>query len=335
MYGIDDYMLMTSAMQSFNNSLANATNTYLQARATNKDRDFSREMSDLQWNRNIAAWNMQNEYNSPVATYQRQLEGLQANGLNPNLVYGSSSSVTGSAGSISPYKFEGYHSTAVPQLGKSSVLDDLLHTRLLQTQVAAQEANNRLINARADNEESRSPGIIARSEEQSYRWRYFLDHPDQYQESLSGELALKYWTGLNSQTIAQMNAKKDEILNYDMIVAQFLNETEAPGTGMTYRQYMESCKAFLPGIQYSRFKSEILDIASRMAYRAKQGQLLDLKKEYQRYVNRLAKYGRSLGNDWVTLLLSGIEQMFDNDEGGMFDIPIFRVGSDYQTPQTP
>lgn len=315
--------MFLSALSSFNNTLANAANVQLAAQTSSQDRKFSREMSDLAWERNIQAWNMQNEYNTPANQYARQLEGLRVNGLNPNLVYGSSSNVTGAAGGVSPFKFEGYHSTAVPQFKGVDSLQSFLTSRLLQTQVAAQEAQNRLINARADNEEARNPGVIALSEEKAAHWRYLFNHPDQYNESVQGELAYKYWTGLNSQVAAQISAKRDVILNEDMIIAQWLNDAEAPGTGLTYRQYMESCKAFLPGAQFSKFKADVLDIASRIAYRAKQGTLLDKKIEFQTYVNRLAKYGRSLGNDWVTLLLSGIEQMFHGDKDSIFHMPIF------------
>ena len=101
-----DYLMMGQALQSFNNTLANNANVILAAQTDTEDRKFSREMSQLAWERNLEAWNMQNEYNLPVNQYQRQLEGIQANGLNPNLVYGNSSSVSGAAGGISPYKFD-------------------------------------------------------------------------------------------------------------------------------------------------------------------------------------------------------------------------------------
>ena len=260
---------------------------------------------------------------SPENVYRRQLEGILANGLNPNLVYGSSGSVTGSAGAISPFKYDNYHSTAVPYYRGEDSLQTFLSTRLLQTQVAAQEANNRLINARADNEEARTPGVLAKSEETALRWRYRIEHPEEYGESLKASLAAEYWSGIKIEQEAKTAENKYIVSYFDREIAEWLNETEAPGTGMTYRQYMEHCKAFLPGVQYSKFKAEILDIASRMAYRAKQGQLLELKKEFQTYVNRLARYGRSLGNDWVTLLIAGLQEVFNGDTDSIFHMPIF------------
>ena len=325
----NDYMMMSSALQSFNNTLANNANVLLAAQTSRQDRQFSREMSDLAWQRNIEAWNMQNEYNLPANQYKRQIEGLMANGLNPNLVYGSSSSIGGAAGSVSPYKFENYHSTAVPHFGQSSPLNELLGTRLLMTQVAAQEANNRLINARADNELARLPGVSAKSNEAAYRWQTIEDnYLDRYDEAVRGTLATEYWKGVRSQNDAEISGYTKQQRFYDAVTAEWLNTTEAPGTGMTYRQYMEHCKAFLPGAQYDKFKADVLNIASQMAYRVKQGQLLDLKKEFQVYVNRLAKYGRSLGNDWVTLLLAGLQQIFpDMDIPGFVGDTISGVGA--------
>ena len=317
---MDDWMMMNAALQSFNNTLANNANVIMASNQSDKDRKFSREMSDLAWERNIEAWQMQNAYNLPRKQYRRQLEGLIANGLNPNLVYGNSSSVSGAAGSVSPYKFEGYHSTAVPRFGAVSPLNEILSTRLLETQVAAQEANNRLLNARADNEEYRSPGIYAKSSEAAHRWQMISDSLiDNYDEAIRASLAKEYWTGVRSEYDAEQAQDKRVLSHYEAAMAEWLNTTEAPGTGMTYRQYMESCKAFLPGAQYDKFKADVLDIASRMAYRAEQGKLVRLKQEFQGYVNYLAKYGRSLGNDWITLLISGLKEIFPN--GFNFGLP--------------
>ena len=312
---MDDYMTL-QAIEAFNNALTANANVIMASNTSRADRKFSREMSNLAWERNLEAWRLQNEYNLPSNQYARQIEGLIANGLNPNLVYGSSSSVGGAAGSVSPYKFDNIHSTVVPQFSGASPLQGLLSTRLLMTQVAAQEANNRLINARADNEEARTPGISAKSNEAAYRWQTIQDNLlGNYDEAVRASIAKEYWSGVKTEYEAGKVHYQRDLAFYEAAMAEWLNTEEAPGTGMTYRQYMEHCKAFLPGAQYAKFKADVLDISSRMAYRAKQGELLDLKKEFQVYVNRLAKYGRSLGNDWVTLLLSGIYQILGKDPG--------------------
>ncbi len=323
---MEDYDYMLAAMNSLGNSLTNNANVIMAANTSRQDRNFSREMSDLAWQRNLEAWRMQNEYNLPTNQYRRQLEGLQANGLNPNLVYGNASSVSSAAGMPSAYKFEGYHSTAVPRFGSQSPVQDMLSTRLLQTQVAAQEAQNRFVNARADNEEARHPGVVAKSEEASKRWETIFNNIGQYEESVKASLAKEYWTGVKAQLDAEYSEDRSRMSNVEAAMAEWLSETFVPGMDMTYRQYMEACKAFLPGAQYDKMKAEIHDIASRMAYRAQQGQFLELRKEYQTYLNRLAKYGRSLGNDWVTLLLSGISQIFGKDPAEILKGVVSGVG---------
>lgn len=70
--------------------------------AQRRNYKYSMEMAKWQNETNIANWNMQNEYNSPLAQMQR----LQAAGLNPNLVYGNG--VTGNSSSQAP-------SASVPQ----------------------------------------------------------------------------------------------------------------------------------------------------------------------------------------------------------------------------
>ena len=47
---------------------------------------YQKEVNDLNYQRAIEAWNMENEYNSPAAQMQRYQEA----GLNPNLIYGQS-----------------------------------------------------------------------------------------------------------------------------------------------------------------------------------------------------------------------------------------------------
>ena len=322
-----DYMEL-QALDSIANSLTNNANVLMASKTSKQDRKFSREMSDLAWQRNLEAWNMQNEYNLPANQYARQLEGLRVNGLNPNLVYGSSSSIGGAAGSVNPFKFENIHSTAVPRFGSTNPVQEVLSTRLLQTQVAAQEANNRLLNARADNEESRLPGTKAKSSEAAHRWQFISDNIlDSYDDAVRATIAKEYWTGAKAEYDAERAQDLRTLSHYEAVMAEWLNETYVPGMDVTYRQYMEMYKSFLPSAQFSKFKADVLDIASRMAYRAKQGEYLELKKEFQTYVNRLAKYGRSLGNDWVTLLLAGISNIFGKDPAEVLKQVVDSIGS--------
>lgn len=59
---------------------------------------YQKEAAETSWNRQLEAWNMENEYNSPKAQMQR----YQDAGLNPNLIYGQSNT----AGSIGNYQLD-------------------------------------------------------------------------------------------------------------------------------------------------------------------------------------------------------------------------------------
>lgn len=334
----NDWYMMSSALQSFNNTLANNANVIMASQTSRQDRKFSREMSDLAWQRNLEAWNMQNEYNLPANQYARQLEGLRQNGLNPNLVYGNSSSVGGAASSPQPYRFDGYHSTAVPHFGQYSSVNDLLSTRLLQTQVAAQEAQAKLINARADNEIARNPGVVAKSSEAAYRWNYIeRDILDSYEAGIRAQVATEYWKGVQTEYNAHFAKDRSTVQYYEAIMAEWLNTEKVPGTDLTYQQYMESFKHRIPAREFAKLKQETLDIASRIAYRKKQGELLDLKIEYQDCVNKFAHLGRTLGNDWANLLISGLMWLSGKGREEVNEAlgKVWQVGDDYISPPTP
>ena len=316
----NDWMMMGQALQSFNNTLANNANVIMAAQTSKQDRKFSREMSELAWERNLEAWRMQNEYNLPANQYQRQLQGIQANGLNPNLVYGNSSSVSGAAGGVSPYKFDTWHSTAVPQFRGIEPIQGLLQTKLMQTQIAAQEAQADYIRARADNEVARTPGISAKSNEAAARWNYIFNHMDDQEQAWRAEQSMTYWKGQQSFSTAEILKNKASMSYYEAAMAEWLNTSLVPGTNYTYQQYMERYKAMLPSAEFARLKSDALNMASQIMYRAKQGQLLDLKMVYQRYVNEFAKYGRAIGNDTVSTIISGIMWLWNQWTGRSDDV---------------
>lgn len=310
---MDDYMTL-QALNSFNNSLTNNANVIMASQTSKQDRAFSERMSNLAWERNLEAWRMQNEYNLPVNQYARQLEGLRVNGLNPNLVYGNSSAVTGAAGASSPYRFDGYHSTAVPRFGEYDTLQNLLSTRLLQTQVAAQEAQTKLINARADNEIARNPGIAAKSGEASYRWNYIKNNIlEENDAAIRAQVSLEYWKGQQAFSNAEILKNKASMSYYEAAMAEWLNTEYVPGTGLTYRQYFEQYKALLPGKEFDVLKERTLEIAARTAYLKEQKNYLNLKEEYQEYANYFARYGRAIGSDWLTTLLGGLYQLLGGD----------------------
>lgn len=89
---------------------------------------YTKKLMELQYQQNLDLWNKQNEYNTPTAQMQR----LQAAGLNPNLVYGSSvagnssNNTSTSLGSVSPVDytdsmFKGVSAVTNMKLARSTV----------------------------------------------------------------------------------------------------------------------------------------------------------------------------------------------------------------------
>jgi hypothetical protein len=76
-------------------ALSGAAQVGAQLQQNRKANAFSREMYEKTKADNIKFWDMQNEYNSP----QKQMQRIQAAGLNPNMVY-QSGGATQAAGSI-------------------------------------------------------------------------------------------------------------------------------------------------------------------------------------------------------------------------------------------
>lgn len=100
---------------------------------------YNKKLSEKQFEQNVAMWNMQNEYNSPVAQRKR----LEEAGLNPALMYQNGASA-GNATSMPQYQ-------AFGQSLSQNLLDGM--------QMAQISANIRKTNAEAENEENKSPFV--------------------------------------------------------------------------------------------------------------------------------------------------------------------------------
>ena len=61
---------------------------------------YNQKLSQQQFDQNVAMWNMQNEYNSPIAQRKR----LEEAGLNPSLMYGNGGGSTGNATQMPQYQ---------------------------------------------------------------------------------------------------------------------------------------------------------------------------------------------------------------------------------------
>lgn len=90
-----DPATLSALMSAGGSAGGGAINAWMTNRQNRLSRQWSEKMYDRQYNDNINFWSKQNEYNNPT----NQMERLKAAGLNPKLIYGSSSS--GAAGQAS------------------------------------------------------------------------------------------------------------------------------------------------------------------------------------------------------------------------------------------
>lgn len=74
------------------------TSIFGQKRNVRLQEQANMRLADYQNQLNLQNWHLQNEYNSPSSQMQRYADA----GLNPNLIYGSGSSSSGNASSVSP-----------------------------------------------------------------------------------------------------------------------------------------------------------------------------------------------------------------------------------------
>lgn len=98
---------MDSALiSSIMSGVGSLAGTALSAIGNKRERKYTMQLMNHQYDQNLAAWQLQNEYNSP----ESQMGRLVRAGLNPNLVYGNGSAAN-TAGSIStpvPQNLDGY-----------------------------------------------------------------------------------------------------------------------------------------------------------------------------------------------------------------------------------
>lgn len=117
-------------------------------RAQRRQNAYNKQMAELENQKQLEYWNMQNEYNSPAAQMQR----LKDAGLNPNLAYQSVS--TGNAEAMPSYStpeqsFQNYAGEAMQEVGSTlaSQITAYQSIQMNQAQIEAQRMNNELLRA--------------------------------------------------------------------------------------------------------------------------------------------------------------------------------------------
>lgn len=139
------------ALQSVGNIFTAGANRRAQQKENEKQRQWSREMYDLQNQRDIEFWNMQNAYNDPLAQMQR----LNEAGLNPHLVYGNGADTQ--AGPIATHSAP-QPNTKAPQFAPlgdaiTSGLFSFLDVQQKKANVARTDAETEAITANTANRE--------------------------------------------------------------------------------------------------------------------------------------------------------------------------------------
>ncbi|MEM2002612.1 MAG: hypothetical protein QXT77_08215 [Candidatus Methanomethylicaceae archaeon] len=131
------------------NAAAQTANNMFNIAAVNrmnrKTRKWNEQMYERQKADNIAFWNMQNAYNDPSA----QMARLKAAGLNPNLVYGSSSPANTADSISSPNKPQWHPDAPRLDLNATDVLHQMYAIPNLQAQTENLKENNALLRANA------------------------------------------------------------------------------------------------------------------------------------------------------------------------------------------
>lgn len=115
---------------------------------TDKTIEANKYMAEYAYNKDLEMWNLQNQYNSP----EMQMRRLKSAGLNPNLIYGSSSVVGNVSGSMPQYQAprqEYNYESNIPDVGK--IMQDYQQRKVQDAQVdmlkqQKENANQKLIN---------------------------------------------------------------------------------------------------------------------------------------------------------------------------------------------
>lgn len=136
-----------SLFQSGGNFAMNLINRAFRKRDIRENVRVQKELQDYSFDKNLEAWRMQNEYNSPIA----QMDRLQDAGLNPNLVYGSGSTAGLQSGPSPKYNMPGVD-TKKPGLDQLDVIGAYQSIKMMQAQIANVESNTKLTEARERNE---------------------------------------------------------------------------------------------------------------------------------------------------------------------------------------
>lgn len=120
---------------------SNLMNNLFAGRRAKKQYQFDKKLMEKQNQMNIDMWNLQNEYNSPIAQMQR----YQDAGLNPNLLYGNGQSSSGNATSSPEQQLARYEAPQFEVQGLENIASTFLQERNLKMQEDYNDARVNLL----------------------------------------------------------------------------------------------------------------------------------------------------------------------------------------------
>lgn len=133
------------------------------------------ELAKYQYEKNLEMWNKNNEYNAPAAQMQRYQEA----GLNPNLIYGSGSAISGNSSSTPQYQAPQLKAfTDYGDLGATAAINSYNQYRITNSNVALQEANAQKAMADADRATSASALDTIRASRELFSYNLDRDTRD-------------------------------------------------------------------------------------------------------------------------------------------------------------
>lgn len=155
-----------------------------QKRNVDKTIEANKQLSEYGYSKDLEMWNLQNQYNSPLA----QMERLKAAGLNPNLIYGSGSASSGNASQMPRYNAPTVKYDYKPVVDLPRVLSMYQDFTMRQAQIDNVKAQTQNVHARTASEQMR-PDLMRLNKETGEYELAWKQHVLPYQASILSEKA--------------------------------------------------------------------------------------------------------------------------------------------------
>lgn len=139
---------LSAGMNFLGGLMSNEQTAQYNAEEAQKNRDFQERMYNQQVQDNINFWKMQNEYNMPSAVFERQLNGMKQNNLNPLLMYGEGGISSIGTASQAPESAKAPSGSQASAHFNNPI--DMANLAMLESQKANLDANTQKTKAEAE-----------------------------------------------------------------------------------------------------------------------------------------------------------------------------------------